>query len=539
MHEIVVQVMRYARGAWRFRWWMLGVAWAVCLVGWIIVARLPDQFQASARVYVDTSSVLAPYLKGLAMNTSDTQRKIFLMTRTLLSRPNLEKVMRMTDLDLRAVTPEDKEELLDEIKKKLKFGGTRRENLYTIRYEDESPELAKLVVKSLLTIFMEGNLGEVRKDQDSARQFIEKQVEEYEQLIRATEEKLVRFKQQNMGMLPTEKQGYYARMRKLQQSLNKAKLELKLTEDQLEVVRRQVEGETPTFGLNPNEQATKAPAVKVNTSDFDRRIQALNLRLDELLIKYTERHPDVVSLKGSLKKLIADRKAFIAKAKKAYSEGSADESMGIDIERNPVYQQMRINMAKLESTLSAKRRLVAEYTQQIEKLEGSIDKVLDLEAKHQDLVRTINTTKKNHSVLLSRLESAELGRKADTSAETVRFRVIDPPRAPLKPSGPNRVLLSTGVLAAGLGMGLALAFLMSQIRPTFDERQMMSDTLGVSVLGSVNMVWTSDQIRARKVRNVSFVFTLTGLLIVFGTVLALYQFNIDLLPRLAQSLNLT
>ena len=89
MHDLIVLLLRYARGAWRYRWWMLGVAWTVSLVGWTIVARLPDQFQASARVYVDTSSVLQPYLRGLAMNTDNTAQKISLMTRTLLSRPNL------------------------------------------------------------------------------------------------------------------------------------------------------------------------------------------------------------------------------------------------------------------------------------------------------------------------------------------------------------------------------------------------------------------------------------------------------------------
>ena len=67
---------------------------------------------------------------------------------------------------------------------------------------------------------------------------------------------------------------------------------------------------------------------------------------------------------------------------------------------------------------------------------------------------------------------------------------------------------------------------------------MLSDNLGLAVLGSVNMVWTSEQVRARKVRNVSFALTLSGLLLTFGIVLVLYQFNIELLPRLAQSLRL-
>lgn len=541
MHEVVVQIMRYARGTWRYRWWMLGVAWVVCLVGWTIVARLPDQFQASARVYVDTSSVLRPYLAGLALNTSDTQRKIFLMTRTLLSRPNIEKVMRMTDLDLRAVTEEDKEELVNELKKKIRFNGTRRENLYTISYQDKSPELAKLVVKSLLTIFMEGNLGEARKDQDSARLFIQKQIEEYERLIKETEAKLVRFKQVNLDLLPSQNGGYYNRLRQLKASKAKAELELSVAEDRLEAVRRQLDGEVPDFGVAGGGPATAVPrGVQIDTSQIDRRIQTVKSRLDDLLIKYTERHPDVVSTRNALKSLERERQGFIAKAKKALASGAPEDAPpGFDIDRNPVYQQMRINMANLESEISAKRGLVAQFTARLEALEGSLDKVFALEGEQREMQRILASTKKKHSTLVSRLESADLGRRADTSTEGVRFRVIDPPRAPVTPSGPNRVFLSSGVLLAGLGIGLGLAFVMSQFRPTFDERQQMTELLGLPVLGSVNMVWTSDQIRARKMRNVSFVFTLTGLLIVFGTVLALYQFNIDLLPRLAQSLNLS
>ena len=137
------------------------------------------------------------------------------------------------------------------------------------------------------------------------------------------------------------------------------------------------------------------------------------------------------------------------------------------------------------------------------------------------------------------VSNLEAGRKADSSADTVQFRVIDPPRVPSTPSGPNRVLLSSAVLGAGLVIGLGIAFLMSQFRPTFDERQLLNDAIGLPVLGSVNMVWTTDQIRARKLRNLSFVATLTSLVVIFGIVLALYQFEIDLLPRLAHSLKLS
>jgi len=532
MHDVVVLLLRYARGTWRFRWWMLGIAWAVSVVGWSVVAKLPDQYKASARVYVDTSSVLRPLLKGIAINTGDTRQKIFLMTRTLLSRPNLEKVMRMTDLDLKATNEAEKDEIVDELKTTIKFSGTSRENLYTISYENDSPDLAKLVVKSLLTIFMESNLGEVRKDQDSATQFLEQQKAEYERRMRELENELTRFKQRNLTLLPDGSGGYYEQIRNGKKKIESVKLELSILNERMETTQRQVEGEEPSFGLGPIPESQ----LRVQTGDIDARIRNMEMRLDDLSVKYTNRHPDVAQTRKSLAKLKAEREAIIAEARGDASEGTSGG--GFNIDKNPIYQQMRLSLAELEADVAAKRKLLTLLETQVAELEGSIGTVTALEAERRDLLSDYQIVKKNHAKLEGRLEASNLGRKADSSSDNVRFRVVDPPRAPTVPSGPNRVLFSSLVLLGGLAVGFGIAFLMSQFRPTFDERQILSDTLGLPVLGSVNMVWTSDQIRARKVRNVSFVLTLSGLLLTFGIVLALYQFNLELLPRLAQSLNL-
>lgn len=532
MHDLVVLLLRYARGTWRFRWWMLGIAWAISVVGWSIVAKLPDEFQASARVYVDTSSVLRPLLKGIAINTGDTQQTIFLMTRTLLSRPNMEKVMRMTDLDLQANTDAERDAIVDDLKERIRLSGTSRENLYTISFTADSAEHAKLVVKSLLTIFMETNLGEVRKDQDSAAKFLAQQKAEYERRMRELENELTRFKQRNLDFLPDGSGGYYDRIRDGKEKIAAVTLELSLLQERLDATRRQIEGEEPSFGLGPAMEGE----MRIASGDIDRRIQTMQLRLDELEVKYTDRHPDVVQTKQSLANLQAQRGQFIAEAKRNASSGEGSALYNVD--KNPIYQQMRMTMVGLEADVAAKQRLLEVLEGQVAELENSVDKVLALEAQRRDLQSDYDIVKKNHKVLEARLESARIGRKADSTSDNVRFRVVDPPRAPSAPSGPNRVLLSSMVLLGGLAVGFGVAFLMSQFRPTFDERQILNDTLGLPVLGSVNMVWTSDQIRARKVRNVSFVLTLSGLLLTFSVVLALYQFNIELLPRLAQSLNL-
>lgn len=142
MNEIVEQLLGYLHGVWRNRWYVLGCAWLVCLIGWVVVHKLPDQYQATARVFVDTQSVLRPLLQGLAVNVNP-DAQIGLVTRTLLSRPNLEKIARRADLDIRAKTPEAMDALLNGLQKQIGLGAAGRENLYSVAYQASDPQLAK------------------------------------------------------------------------------------------------------------------------------------------------------------------------------------------------------------------------------------------------------------------------------------------------------------------------------------------------------------------------------------------------------------
>jgi polysaccharide chain length determinant protein (PEP-CTERM system associated) len=367
MHELLTQLLRYARETWRFRWWMLGIAWGVCLIGWAVVARLPDQYEASARVYVDTNSVLEPMLRGLALQTDNAERRVLLMTRTLLSQPNMEKLLRLTDLDLQAKTPVEQENLITNLRKKIALAGAGRNesNLYTISYEDRSPELAKLVVKSLLTIFMESNLGEVRQEQDSATQFLEQQIKDYERRMIEAEQRMARFKQEHMGFLPSEGGGYYESLREMVDRLKASELELKIEQDRLDTLRKQLTGDTPSFDLVP------APVeVTANTQDIDRRIQLNEVKLDELLLRYTEKHPDVVALRRAIGDLKVQRKALIA----AVQQGGADASeAGYEANASPVYQQMQIAVSHAEAEVAARQAVVNEYRERIKALQEAVD----------------------------------------------------------------------------------------------------------------------------------------------------------------------
>ena len=154
MNEQIFALINHIRSAWRFRWQAMVVAWLVTLLGWGVVFIMPDKYESTASVYVDTESVLRPLLKGLAVET-DLQQRLQLMTLTLLNDENLEKVIRETDLDMQATTVEEREALMKRLRKTIKIETQQRQNFYAISYDNKDPYTAKKVVETLLNIFVE------------------------------------------------------------------------------------------------------------------------------------------------------------------------------------------------------------------------------------------------------------------------------------------------------------------------------------------------------------------------------------------------
>lgn len=157
MEELTSQLLVYLKGVWKYRWIALTAAWIVAMAGWAIVYKLPDDYQASARIYVDTQNVLKPLMAGMTVSP-DLQQQVSIMSRTLISRPNVERVVRMVDLDIKVNDVKDQEKLVKDLMDKIKLGAAGRDNLFTIHYNNQNPKLAKDVVQSLLTILSKGGL---------------------------------------------------------------------------------------------------------------------------------------------------------------------------------------------------------------------------------------------------------------------------------------------------------------------------------------------------------------------------------------------
>jgi len=238
MQDIIRTILTHLHGIWRHRWYALIVAAVVCPIGWFYVASLPPVYSATARVFVDTDSVLTPLLQGLAIRTG-AGRRISMMASILFSRENMEKLARMTDMDLRAKTPEQMDSLVVSLKGRVRLE-QEDANIYTISFEDPSPELAKSVVQSMLTIFVESNLGSSRQDQDSAERFLQREIKDHERRLIEAERKVKDFKMRNLDFL-SEKGSYYERLKGTREALSAAEEDLSLARKRQEQMAEQVE----------------------------------------------------------------------------------------------------------------------------------------------------------------------------------------------------------------------------------------------------------------------------------------------------------
>ena len=505
MAEITATLLNFLKAIGKYRWYAVAISWTIAVIGWAVVMRLPNQYEASARVYVDTQSILKPLLSGMTTLPNLDQQVVF-MRRTLISRPNVEKLMRMVDLDVKAKDAKEHEKMVDDLVSKIKIAGTERDDIYTITYTSDNPKLGKDIVASLLTIFVEGSFGGKKQDSEKAVQFIDDQIKSYEEKLTSAENQLKEFKIKNMGLLPREGGGDFSgQLLQATDQLSQARLELAEAEQARNAIRRQISGE-PSKSGKPGEIE-----IPITDPELEGRIATAQKNLDALRLQYTEQHPDIVANRRLLDQLLA-QKADLAKQKKR----SADPGAGY----SPMLQQLSVSLSQAEAQVASMRTRVEEYSARVARLRTQSGQVPEVEAQLAQLNRDYQVNKDNYQKLLERRESARLSGDLSSATDMLTFRVIDPPTVPTQPTGPNRLRLFSLVFAAALVAGIAVAFLMSQLRPTFLSQASLREVTGLPVLGSIGMNWTAEQTVRRKRRLAALGVSVLVLFGVYGAGMA-------------------
>ena len=513
MEDILQQVRSLLRAAWNHRRLGMLFAWLIGAIAAGVILRIPDKYEASARIFVDTQSILKPLMSGLAIQPNIDQQ-VMMLSRTLISRPNMEKLIRMSDADLNVKSKADQEALIERLTKTLEIKNTNRDNLYTISYRDTDPAKAQRIVQSLLSIFVESSLGDKRQDSDSARKFIEEQIRTYEKKLEEAESRLKDFKLRNLEMQTADGKSSVDRLGDIAGMLEKSRLELREAENSRDALRRQIVGEEPVL-------LPEAPGADIGISlpEIDGRIDAQKRNLDALLQKYTDRHPDVIGTRRLIKDLEEQKREEIISRQKF-----AALNPGSSLSSNPVFQQLKVSLGEAEANVASLHTRVSEYESRYKRTKELMKSMPQIEAEYVQLNRDYAIHKTNYDQLVTRRESAELTGDLESAGGGADFRLIDPPRASSKPVAPNRLLLLPLGLLLAIAGGVFVAFIASQLRPVFFDGKALRDETGLPLLGIVSLIPNETRQKQERSSLIRFLLAAAALVITYAAGIAVLTY---------------
>lgn len=486
-------------GIWVRRRYIILTAWLFCPLGWYVVYQLPPTYEASAKVYFDTQTILEPLLQGLTV-TTNSQQQVQALARTVLTRPNLENVAKKVDLDAAALSPAEYERLIDKLEENLKLRTDSNlrsaSNIYTLTYFHEDPRMALKVVQEMLNVFIESRLGNSRSDQQSAERFLSAQIADYELRLLDAERKRSEFRRNQMSLLSGGEANYYGRITSQESLVAQTQLEVQELEVRQANLRRDIQN------LSSMSRDGRAPETQ-----FDARISEGKARLDELKMRFTDNHPDVIEVSRLIERLEKQRDDELALIREA-SGANGDRSA---LMQSTLYENLVTTLSQLDGEIASRKLRIKSIQENIESLRSQLHLIPQIEAEYAALNRDYEINKSNYEELLARRESAEMARKVDASESQSQFRVIEPPRVPLEPSGPKRVLFYTIVLFMGVAAGIAIAFLRNLISPVLSNPLQLKAIADFPIFGIISHIDKAAIVRQNRLHLLFFVI-LSGML---------------------------
>ena len=499
MQEQITEVLIYIKGTLRYKWFSLILAWLLCLAGWGYVIKLPNIYTSVAKVHVDTSTMLQPLLSGMAVQ-QDSKAIVNTMKKLMFTIPNLEKIIQLSNLDLFVETDIERIALYRAMKKKIKIKGGNRDGLFAISYTAHEPNMAKIVVASVLTVFSEQTQLSTIEDMTSSQKFIENQINNYEERLREAEKAREDFKRKNFGLLPGEGRGQMGQLQASNEELETAQLSLNEAISKRNTIRAQMQQ------IIEEGDAWDSSAFTAELTVEDQKIKNLKLKKTELLLKYTENHPAVVSVDVALNHALKTKQETDGKRNLSGLPNAGSMA-------NPYVQALKISINEVDAQVAILRTRVSHLKKKIKKFEQQLNLRLTVETEMTNLNRDYNTIYGNFKKMLDRREKLSLSEKVDEETVTIKFRITESPTLPLSPSEPKRLLLFSVVLVLSLIIGFGLAFLYFFIQPTYMTTKQLQDITGVPVLGAITMQKTGGG--KGFFHMALYVFGFAGLLVVF------------------------
>ncbi|TAD77563.1 MAG: chain-length determining protein [Sphingomonadales bacterium] len=497
MSEIFDELRAALWSVWHRRWIVIATAWGVCLLGWLVIAMIPNKYESKARVYVDVQDVLSKQL-GIA---GDGKEEITRVRQTLSSAKNLEKVITATRLGEGITERGALDAAIGELEKKVKVT-SEQDNLFEITAEigrsdlgdAENAVLARDVVQKLLDILREEHVIGNRTGISTAIGDLDRQLDERKLELEQAEQRRLAFEAQYPDLVGGS-DSLSSKVQQARTELRNIDADLAAAESGLAAISSQL-GSTPrTLAGGPQATGPRAALLQAQTQLAELRSRGL-----------TDSHPDVVST----------TKQVAILARQAASAG--DDAGGTP---NPAYASLIAIRSERQASVESLQARRAALQSNFAALMASQASEPAIAAEANRISRDYDVLRQNYEKLLQDREALRTRGKVEDKASQFRFDVIQQPSVPQKPAAPNRPLLLLGILVVGIGAGVAAAYALAQLKSSFATPQKLEKAFDLPVIGSVSLTM-SDAVKAVEKRRLKqFAGACGGLGLMFVILLAI------------------
>ena len=491
MQQELTEVYFYLKGTLKYKRVALLFALLVCISGWIFVFLMPDKYESKAKVHIDSSTIIRPLMRGMVIDP-DVSALIRIIQQLMFTRPNLEKVIELSQLKPAKNNTVISAEFIEELKKDITISAAKDRDIFDIGYSSTDPEIAQSVVQAVLTVFSEQAQGKALADASDAQKFIEHQIRDYEVRLQQAEKAKEDFNRANLNILNNNANQFQI-LSQLKEQLNVA-----ITNLEQAVARKNVLGDQ-VKSIQDSDEDWGVSNISEQLSEEDSRITSLNDKKTEMLIKYTELHPEILAIN----KLIESLKE--KKEQKKSLDVFDGDMLSPQKMSNPYVQTLKSAFDNAEADVASNQALVNSIKARIISIEQGLNEVLAIETEMKNLNRDYETINKQYSDLLERREQAHITERVDDQTSRLKFKIADPPDKPSKPTFPNRKLFYSLILVGGFISGFGVAFLIYFIRPVFMSSRQVRVVTGLPTLGSVSL--TNQGIN--NARNIDWILIMT------------------------------
>ena len=476
-----IDIKRYIAIVLKRKYIALSVALAVLSIFTWGSFLLPKTFEASSTVFIEKSSIIDPLIRGIGVSSS-LEERVRNIRNSMMSRDMITRVIKKLDLDTKLKNSYQQEALVENIRSNLTLNvrGSGGTDLFTLSFKGKDPKVVRDVVNTLVGEYIEESLGRSRTDAYGAYDFFEKQLLEYKNRLEESDRAIREFREKYPRMVPQNESTILSRLEGFQSSSIETEIRLKELSMKRNNLQKQLSGE---------KQLTVAFVTRDGSPMA--RLQSMKNQLMLLLTKYTDKYPEVVKTKREIEEL----KKQIDLAKDSHPDEAGSETSAI----NPIYQQLKEELARTDAEIESLRARLAELQRQQQDAQVILGRMPKEQEEWSKLQRNRSVYQRIYDDLLQKHESARVSKDLEITDKTGSFKVVDPAILPLLPAKPNRVMMILAGLILGIASGIGAALGLEFMKNSFRDEGSIEAILKVPVFATVpNIVTAEDRLSVRK-----------------------------------------